>query len=100
MQAQGGLSIILGELFPIEVVARTAHRYTDNYFVELNDVVGGIRVDLMPQTEDVPTDGVEDRFRNDLLDDLLRERVRIQTADLHAVLAGAALRQAQPRAKE
>lgn len=100
MQAQVGLSIALGEVFPIEVVARTAHRYTDNYFVEINDDAGAIRVDLIPRTEDVPTDGVEHRFRNDLLDDLLREKVRVQTAELHAVLAEAALRQARPRAIE
>jgi His-Xaa-Ser system protein HxsD len=98
MQAPVGLSIVLGKVFPIEVVARTAHRYTDNYFVEINDDSGVIRVGLMPRIEDAPTDGIEHRFRNDLLDDLLREKVRTQTAELHTVLAEAALRQARPRA--
>ncbi|WP_162312955.1 hypothetical protein [Pseudoxanthomonas yeongjuensis] len=98
MQAQVGLSIVLGEVFPIEVVARTAHRYTGDFFVKIKDDTSGIHVDLMPRTEDVPTDGVERRFHNDLLDDLLRDKVRTQTAELHTVLAEAALRQARPRA--
>lgn len=100
MQAPVSLSIVLGKVFPIEVVARTAHRYTDNYFVKVNDDAGVIRVDLMSRIEDAPTDGVENRFRNDLLDDLLREKVRIQTAELHTVLAEAALRQTHPRVME
>jgi hypothetical protein len=86
-------------VFPIEVVTRTAHRYTYNYFVDINDA-GGIRVDLMLRADDVPTDGVERRFRNDLLDNLLREKMRIETAELHTVLTEAALRQAHPRAIE
>ena len=100
MEADKAFYIALGNMFPADVVARTAHRYTGDFFVEINAEPYGIQVRLTPQREDVQVDGTEQRFRNDLLDDLLREKVRVQTAELHAVLAQAALRQAQPRTVE
>jgi len=97
MEAHEAFNIALGDIFSRDVIARTAHRYTGDFFVEINAEAAGIQVRLMPKRGDVPIDGIEQHFRNDLLDDLLRERVRVQTAELHTVLAQAALRQAQPR---
>lgn len=100
MEAHEAFNIALGDVFSIDVVARTAHRYTGDYFVEINSEAAGIQVRLIPIRGDVQIDDIERRFRNDLLDDLLRERVRSQTAELHVVLTQAALRQAQPRTVE
>ena len=100
MEAHEAFNIALGDAFLKEVVTRTAHRSTGDFFVEINDEAAGIQVRLVPKRGDVRIDDIERHFRNDLLDDLLRERVRAQTAELHTVLAQAALRQAQPRTVE
>ena len=100
MEAHEAFNIALGDVFTRDVVARTAHRYTGDFFVEINAEAAGIQVRLVPKKGGVSIDDIERHFRNDLLDDLLRERVRTQTAELHVVLAQAALRQAQPRTVE
>lgn len=84
-------------LFSADVLARTAHRYTGHFFVDLACSDNGYRVTLIPKREDIATSDVEGCFRNDALDERLRERIRAETADLHVSLTQAALRQAGPR---
>jgi len=81
-------------LFSAEVIARTAHRYTDRFFVELAYSDGAYTVALTSKQDHVDLTGIEGRFRNDALDEQLRERVRAETTDLHVSLVQAALRQA------
>ena len=84
-------------LFPADVLARTAHRYTGDFFVDLACSDNGHTVALTPKHQDVGITDIEGRFRNDALDERLRERIRAETTDLHVSLAQAALRQASPR---
>ena len=84
-------------LFSADMLARTAHRYTDHFFVDLMCSDNGHTVSLTPKREDVGTSDIEGRFRNDALDERLRERIRSETSDIHVSLAQAALRLATPR---
>lgn len=87
------IEIVLDEgLFSVDVIARTAHRYTDDYFVE---TVGAL-VRLTPKTDITASSLLAERFRNDALDERLRERIRSETGELHTALVQAALRQALP----
>lgn len=83
-------------IFPIEVVTRTAHRYTDRYFVALTSSDSGLRISLAPKAAHSVEPALRQQFENDLLDDQLRERVGRETATLHTLLVSAALREAAP----
>lgn len=83
-------------LFSSDVVARTAHRYTGDYYVELSCLASTHRVRLTPRRPDVLTHQLLQRFHTDACDDRLRERVWQQTGELHTVLIRAALLQASP----
>lgn len=82
--------------FSAEVIARTAHRYTDHFFVELTSSDDAHIVILTPKHDDIDSTGIEGRFRNDALDERLRERIKAETADLHVSLVQAALGRAIP----
>lgn len=89
------IEIILdGELFSVDVVARTAHRYTGDYYVETVCTPASASIRLTPKTERVNSDLLAERFRNDSLDERLRERIRAETGELHTALVLAALQQA------
>lgn len=87
-------------LFSADVVARTAHRYTDCFFVELTRSDYAHTIALTPKNDDVDLSGIDGRFRNDALDERLRERITAETMDLHVSLVQAALRQAAPTSAE
>lgn len=86
-------------IFSPDVIARTAQRYTADYFVEVNALADGIEVHLTTRREAVDTEHLAQRFRNDALDDRLRAAVAAQTAELQTVLVQAALSEAQPRSR-
>ena len=88
------------ELFSADVVARTAHRYTGDYFVEVVSQELQHLVRLTPQSPSTVDALISHRFRNDALDERLRERVRAETNDLQTTLIRAALREAKPRSTE
>jgi His-Xaa-Ser system protein HxsD len=83
-------------VFEPDVIASAAHRYTNEFFVELLLASAPQRVLLTPMHDRVDVDRLALRFQNDLLDEHLRARIRIQTAELHLVLVQAALREASP----
>lgn len=85
-----------GALFSVEVIARAAHRYTGDYFIETVSTSSGALVRLTPKTDSLNFHFLAERFQNDALDERLRERVRVETGDLHAALVRAALQQAAP----
>lgn len=90
------IEIVLdGDLFSVDVVARTAHRYTGDYFVEIVSTTP-VMVRLKPKTDNINFHLLAERFRNDALDELLRERIRLETSELHTALVRAALTQATP----
>ncbi|OZB61779.1 MAG: hypothetical protein B7X33_01820 [Lysobacterales bacterium 13-68-4] len=93
------LSIDAG-FFSAEVIARAAHRYTDHFFVELTSSDDVHVVTLTPKHDEVASTGLEGRFRNDALDERLRERIKAETADLHVSLVQAALGRAMPTRSE
>jgi His-Xaa-Ser system protein HxsD len=82
-------------LFTPDVIARTAHRYTDAFFVEISLSHDGVLVHLTPKQPSANIEGVTARFRNDALDDRLRARIEEQTRELQATLTDAALRGAR-----
>lgn len=88
--------LIDASLFSADVIARTAHRYTSCFFVDIKCSDSGHTIILTPKGKGVETTNLEGRFRNDALDERLRERIRTETADLHVSLVRAALRRASP----
>ncbi|MGO4261079.1 hypothetical protein [Lysobacter sp. TAB13] len=81
-------------VFEPDVIASAAHRYTGEFFVELLLATSPHRVLLMPMQVGVDTDRLAQRFKNDLLDERLRARIRVETAELQVALIQAALREA------
>jgi His-Xaa-Ser system protein HxsD len=95
--AMNTIEIVLnGGLFSVDVIARTAHRYTGDYFVETVSTTSDVLVRLTPKTDSLSFHLLAERFRNDALDERLRERVRTETSELHTALVRAALHQAAP----
>lgn len=95
--AMNAIEIVLdGGLFSVDVIARTAHRYTGDYFVETVSTPSGALVRLMPKTASTSSHLLAERFRNDALDERLRELVRAETGELHTALVRAALLQTAP----
>lgn len=95
--AMHAIEIVLdGGLFSVDVIARTAHRYTGDYFVETVSTPSGALVRLTPKTDSISSHLLAERFRNDALDERLRERIRAETGELHTALVRAALQQAAP----
>jgi His-Xaa-Ser system protein HxsD len=91
------IEIVLdGGLFSVDVVACTAHRYTSDYFVETVSTTSDVFVRLTPKADNVSSHLLAERFRNDALDERLRERIRAETGELHTTLVRAALQQATP----
>jgi len=91
----GWVELELDGLFSAETVASTAQRYTSEFYVEIAAIPSGHQVRLTPIDDRALLDHLTQRFRNDALDERLRERVRAETAELHAVLVQAALKGAQ-----
>lgn len=84
-------SFEVSAVFSVDVVARTAHRYSGEYFVRLDAVAHGVRVTLSPRRADLTAPArLEDQFRTDLLDDRLRERIEQQTLEIKTALTRAA----------
>ena len=87
-------------LFSAEVVARTAHRHTDAFYVEIESQRDTFLLRLTPKDDDVSLEGLEQKVRNDALDERLRERVRSETSELQATLVRVALQQTAPATTE
>lgn len=86
-------------LFSPEVLARTAHRYSADFYVKLDTTAEHVRVRLQAKRAGVDTCNLAERFHTDALDDRLRAIVAAQTHDLQVVLTRAALTQAEPPAQ-
>ncbi len=80
-------------LFSDDVVARTAHRYTSDFFARIRVEDSLWVVNLAPKSDAACTDRLSERFETDALDECLRERIRAQTQDIHTALVEAALRE-------
>lgn len=78
--------------FSSEAVARAAHRYTDDYFVQIESGISELIVRLDPKGDEVDTSRAVEYLGNAVLDEQLRAHVRRETSELHAVLVEAALR--------
>lgn len=78
-------------MYSKEVVVRAAHRHSHFYFVE--PVLEGefFRIRLTPKSEDTDTAFISRQVSNDLLDEALRESVRVQAGPIQEVLLRAAL---------
>jgi His-Xaa-Ser system protein HxsD len=79
-------------LFSLTSVRKTAYRFTDRFGVDIG--LDGteravVRLTPKPDTPDAPT--VADEFRNELLDQDLRERVYVETEPFRRVLLAHAL---------
>jgi len=91
------IEIVLdGGLFSVDVIACTAHRYTGDYFIEIVSTTSNVLVRLTPKTDSVTSHLLAERFRNDALDERLREQIRAETCELRTTLVRAALQQATP----
>lgn len=86
-------------LFDDDTIVRAMHRYTGEFYAELVRSGTGVEVRLTPMRADIETADVSRRFANDLLDERLRARIRVETATLHTTLVQAALREANGAAE-
>ncbi len=83
-------------LFGDEVIARTAHRYTGDFYVDIEFDGNAALIRLSPKTDVVDLHRLQERFRNAALDEKLREHVRNETSDLQLLLINAALHESAP----
>jgi His-Xaa-Ser system protein HxsD len=64
--------IVQTSLFPTEVILRAAHRFSGGFHVAIQ-AVGEGEVEVVLKTKNKnPCEGIEDSFRNELLDESLR----------------------------
>jgi His-Xaa-Ser system protein HxsD len=68
--------------YTVDAIQRAAYRFTDRLSSEINttDVSIDVRVILLEEGSEV--DAVVADFRNEALDQVLRERIRAETADV------------------
>lgn len=83
-------------LFSADVVARTAYRYTVDFYTTVETDESSVVVRLVPRSRTVDVNHISERFQTDALDERMREQIRAETTDLHAALVQAALSQALP----
>ncbi len=83
-------------LYSDEVTARTAHRYTDKFGVEIRGQGANLTVFLWSLDGSNLPEDLWARFSRDLLDERLRAAVRAETNGLQQELLRAALTQAHP----
>jgi len=77
-------------IFSEEAILRAAHRHSGLFGVDIQVAAENIIVRLTPFGGQARCDDLASRFRNDALDEVLRERIRAETSDLHAALVEAA----------
>ncbi len=80
-----------GGIFSADAVVRTTHRYTADYYSDIASTDGGFVIRLTPISADTDSSTLTQRFRNDALDEQLRERIRAETKNLHSTLVQAAM---------
>jgi His-Xaa-Ser system protein HxsD len=78
-------------VFAVDVVQRALYAYTLDYYVDVGVSGGAIVVDLRPKTETLVPERLADEFRNAVLDEALRARVRSESGTVHVELIRAAL---------
>lgn len=85
------------QFFDADVIARTAYRYSGDFYVSVRTAAPSHVVTLKPRTPDVDTADLAARFQTDACDDRLRAQVALQTGDLQRQLMRAALESALPK---
>ncbi|MGR4877154.1 His-Xaa-Ser system protein HxsD [Pseudoxanthomonas sp. LARHCG66] len=83
--------------FDEDVIARTAYRYSGDFYVLVKSAGANHVVTLRPRTSDVDMADLAARFQTDACDDRLRAQVALQTGDLQRLLMRAALESAEPK---
>jgi His-Xaa-Ser system protein HxsD len=66
----------------IDAVQRAAYRLSDRLSCEIVSTDAAIEVRLAISDENADPDGLMSEFRNEVLDQVLRERIRDETADV------------------
>ncbi|MDH5824961.1 His-Xaa-Ser system protein HxsD [Luteimonas sp. RD2P54] len=84
-------------LFSDDVVSKAAHRYSSDFFVEIQVEGTSTVVRLTPKNNVADQLRVLERFHNDVLDERLRDVVKNETADLQVILIKAALSESLSR---
>lgn len=80
-----------GGVFSAETVVSAVHRYSADYYAEVASTEKGFIARLTPKSIDTDTSALVQQFRNDVLDEQLRERIRADTKELQEILVQAAL---------
>jgi His-Xaa-Ser system protein HxsD len=86
-------------IFSGDVAVRTMHRYSGDYYTTIDAEPATLVVRLTPRSRTVRIDQLSERFQTDALDELMREKIRVETSDVHASLVNSALSQATPKDK-
>lgn len=66
-----------GGVFSAGAVVRAAHRYSADYYADVASTAEGFITRLTPKSADTDTSTLAQQFRNDVLDEQLREIGRV-----------------------
>ena len=90
--ARNVIAVINSQIFPKEVIYKTAYSFIDNFFVLLDkDKLGNILVKLRKKEGKCDRDIIEGEFHNELLNQLIRLQVYEQTKNLREMIVMKAL---------
>jgi len=84
-------------LYSDDVISRTAHRYSNDFFIEIQVENGATIIRLTSKNDVGDQSLIPERFQNDALDERLREIVRKETSELQMILVKAALNESLSR---
>jgi len=85
-------------LYPLEVVLRTCHRFTDKFFLHVqwqDQDKGRLEVTLKSTTEGKDSGAAVGDFLNELLDQTVRQQVAEETEELRNLILAHALSETQ-----
>jgi His-Xaa-Ser system protein HxsD len=76
------LVVFDGRYHSVDAIQRAAYRFSDRAAVDLEDNSGSINCRITVLDADADADAVAAQFKIEVLDQVLRERIRDETADI------------------
>lgn len=74
----------------LDAVQRAAYRFSDRFSCDLAETAESIEVTLHLPDDDADSDALLADFRNEVLDQVLRERIRAETAEVRKLVLAVA----------
>ena len=77
------------DLYPREVIIKTAYAFTDNYYVHLDLIDNKYKIELKHKADNADSN-IEDILNNEIIDQLARYTVSVKTAEIRKLIMGRA----------